>query len=285
MKVIFTYTIPHTGTHFVMDLQSKAVDGDKSYKVDDMWWGNHYKDGANFEDFSFEAPVQGQQLRKMIYNHMNPEDKVAKRWTDLELLLVKGHHWHRGRPLMDILHKHDPEDMFFVSPLRDPFLAIMTRSWQGWYQYGKRVNQTRPVESRNREARRITQTFVDMLTTQPNRVFLFPIDGEYSKSETGKRVITERLYKHCGLEVTEATEQFVQDWKPVNTSKEKSEGAGRVEEIAYSKFEEMKQRYKDGDTKFISTNGFCKVEFEFLQREEWLKRLLENAGYSNLPWW
>jgi len=283
MQIVFTYTIPHTGTHFVMDLQHQGIPRDQCCKVDDMWWGQRYKDGKSFEDYEFDAPITGHQVTTLLRKMAKPNDQLMNKWDNLKLLLIKGHHWHRGKQLMEILHHHDPVDMHFVSPLRDPFLAIMTRSWQGWYAYGKKAHEIRPLEQRKREARRITQTYVDMLTTQPARVFLFPIDGEQSKTPNGRRTLAKRLYKHCGLTYGDAAQKFVNEWKPVNISQSKSEGAGQ--EKAYHSFEIMKQEYASGNIKFIKENKFCNFEFEFLQGEEWLKKLLENAGYNNLPWW
>ena len=37
MKVIFNYTIPHTGTHFVMDLLRQGYDSYSWSKIDDEW--------------------------------------------------------------------------------------------------------------------------------------------------------------------------------------------------------------------------------------------------------
>jgi hypothetical protein len=264
-----------------MDLQRQSTN--KWCQVDDMWFGNRYHDGMNYEDYNFQSPISGNQLRILIKKSAKPDDKVFKMWSNLELLLIKGHHWHRGKPIMKILHHADPLDISFVSPLRDPFLAIMTRSWQGWYGYGRKLPNIRPIEQRHKEARRICQTFMDILVVPPARMLLFPIDGELSKTTQGRTSLAKDLYKHCGLQYNQQTQEFVNNWKPINTSQEKSSGAGQ--DKAYSQFEQMKREYKSGNVSYIQKNAFCNFEFEFLQKEDPLKKLLDKAGYSNLLWW
>lgn len=281
MKVIFNYTIPHTGTHFLMDMMRQGYDNNKWCQVDDEWFGNRFKDGALLEN---DFPAQN---NKIFFNAMKEiaksDDKIST--NDIDLLLVKGHHWHRGTKLEKLLKEKDfNSDIKFISPIRDPFLSIMTRSWQGFYNYGRRITRDfRPIEQRKREARRIVQTFIDILTIDKDRLYKFPIDGILSKTEKGRMRLGKEIYSFCDLKFNTKTEQYINNWKPVNTSKGKSTGAGQ-EEIYLNTFEQMKKDYLSGDKDKILKNNLCNFEFEFLQKEEYLKRLMEVAGYRHLLW-
>lgn len=283
MKVIFNYTIPHTGTHFVMDMQRQGYNPDKWCQVDDEWFGNRFQNGANHENFFDPESLEAKILFNDMWKIAKPDDKITKK--DIDLLLIKGHHWHRNTKLEKLLKEDNfISDVKFVSPIRDPFFAIMTRSWQGFYDYGKRIPKNfRPLDQRKREARRIVQTFVDILTIRPDRLYTFTIDGIESRTAEGRMKLMEDMYSFCELKVTPEAREYVSNWRPVNTSAGKSKGAGQ--EVRYKNvFDKMKSEYLSGNIDYIKDNGFCNFEFEFLQKEDYLKRLLEEAGYENLLW-
>lgn len=270
-KRVFCYSTMHTGTWFTIHLLESAVNsstgllGDAEIELR----GRKYK----LEDEKTNI-INKEWFKRNIEDYMSEEEK------EKELYIAHGHHRNLNSTMPSIVSNHSisQEDHIpIVIPMRDPLLSLNTFIWREHADYDIFI-KTESKEDRAARAHLNIELTKDMLEI-PRDCFscLLPIDiNDKNNIHTA-----ERALNHCNLPLTKKAMSYIEKWAPQN----KSENAPRVtnKEHNNSGFHKIKELYKNKDKNGL--RDMLSVEMDIIERDDNLKLLLEEVGYTNLPWW
>jgi hypothetical protein len=110
-----------------------------------------------------------------------------------------------------------------------------------------------------------------MLKLPDTSRYLFPIDLPMKEERVA------RLFKHCGLELTENTKEFVDTWTPHNATLE----IMNFDDESKKQFQLLKgwiAAYKP------IVNNILDKEIGVLRKQKELKERLQAIGYKDLMW-
>lgn len=256
---IFIYSVGHTGTHFLNDLIETSTPRDYILQPE------------TYILKKLGVSAREKHTLKQFINFSTsfiPNTQINK----AQLVIFWSHIYQPNSILLKDITKNKPF-IPCISPMRDPLLRLNTNMfWNNKYN----INNN----SRLQYIKNSVQMFLELLSIPDEHRFLFPVDIQNIKPE--KRKDYKDLFGFCSLSPTKRTTDFLEKWEPSHETK-KHPAKSTKTSAKRILFETNKKAIleKDIDT-LIQT---MKLEFEYLQKQETLKRKLEQYGYRDLVWW
>jgi len=157
-----------------------------------------------------------------------------------------------------------------VGTIRDPLLVCNTLLWRYISE------KTFPIEiekwRRQKEIERQVEVINESLyLRETNKMFLLPVDLKQID-------VACDMFKYCNLRLTKNVCESIAFWKPKNITQK----VIKQKTIRQIKHLKVKQAITDRDIDTVKS--LLGIEFEYLRKQDTLKKRLENLGYKDLLW-
>jgi hypothetical protein len=236
-------------------------------------------------DFSDFAPVGGVITTKWFDKYITnlrhgpkPEqdgDLSNVDFNKIKILVAHDHHHKVGSQLIEGVRRNKPKVPFIV-PMRDPLLSLHSKMWREVEIY----NSADKDSKRLQRAEHCVDKYIDLLSVPEGHLFYIPIDTSHTDTEEGRIQLAKEAHQFAGIEFTDRAREFACRWKAKNTTQKLVKGKDKE---PHPRWEGLKKRYLAGDIEFVKKE--MEIEFDYLRKQDKLKKLLQKIGYKELPWW
>jgi hypothetical protein len=280
MKKIVVLSVQHTGTFFASATLAAA------YPNSHLRIGSLYEKHNNLGHTRYvqSGPIE-------LSDFVNPSDIVNETFFDQAVTsvcvpsdladkdIVIGHeHYHKADSWLLKALKNAPAGTPIVTPLRDPILSLHSKIWREIEQHNNAAGLKE--KARLNRLNKWIKLYYDIFSIPEGHIFKLPIDAEHSKTQAGRIKLIEDMYGYCNLPFNESAALAAKNWKPANSTHRLIENSDKTPK---PRWEAFKARYYNGDVEH--TKKIMGLEFERLNQEDDLKKLMEKAGYRNVLWW
>jgi hypothetical protein len=280
MKKIVVLSIQHTGTFFASATLAAAYPdnhlriGSLYEKHNNLEHERHVASGPiELSDFVKPGNIVDETFFDQAVMEVCTPDDIANK----EIIIGHEHYHKPGSWLIDAL-KRAPAKTPIVTPLRDPILSLHSKIWREIEQHN---NVTGLKEkARTNRLKRWIDLYYDIFSIPDGHIFKLPIDAEQSKTEETRVQLIKEMYEYCNVPFNDHGLAAAKAWKQANSTYKLVKNFDKTPK---PRWEAFKKRYLAGDLEH--TKKIMGLEFEVLNKEEELKRLMEKAGYRNLLWW
>ena len=280
---ILAYTVQHTGTWFLIRLLHTAEvssywdisDGEVRKRgrpdPENLYEYNHFvalddKVLSIAETFPVEE-VDDDWLSNVFSQYMTEQERLN------DLVVFNCHLKQPESNLVGALREKEPS-FPIVSSMRDPLLAIQTLIWRQYKSYSTFTRADEEAYHKFGRAHIHLWRIENILDLPREKVFVFPVDTEIDKN----KLVTD-LFSFCGLETTERTAKYIEEWKPQNNTSSWEE---LHPDDDIRPFEDFKQAVAAKDK--TTVRKMLPIAFDYLHSRDDIKRKLEDLGYNNLVW-
>jgi hypothetical protein len=258
-KKIMFYSVGHTGTHFLNDLIESSVAKNKIVRAEAYVLKKIGVEAR--EKYTLEKYIE-------LSTALIPLAKLK----EAELVTFWSHIYAPGSVLLKSITRDKPL-ISCVSPMRDPLLRLNTNMfWNRKYN----IN----AELRLKQIKKTVKMFIEILSIPDEHRFLFPVDLHHAEKDI-KEKNYKKLFEFCSLKPRKETEDFFNKWKPAHETKTHPANPKNTKKRNIFEINKTAILNKDIDT----LKKTMSPEFLYLQKQEGLKRKLEQYGYKNLVWW
>ena len=252
MKEILLHTIMHTGGTFCRNLLSASFVKQKQYRK----INNNYNE--RFSGFK----IINDTLKGLV---------VVKTQYDDKCKFIASHHVVPNGPIYNLI-KSNKCNIPVVTTLRDPILVANT------FLHRSIWNRSVPIHlvdwRRQKEIERQVEVLKECIELyNQDKTFLLLID----KKDTTK---AHSMFQYCGLSITQDVYKAIESWEAINLTQ-------KIKLSKTEKENKLRHRRLKGaiQIKNIKTiRKIAAIEFNYLRKQDDLKRSLEKLGYKNLVW-
>jgi hypothetical protein len=159
-----------------------------------------------------------------------------------------------------------------VTTLRDPILIANT------FLYRYIIKRTYPNYMikwrREKEIERQVKVIHECIDMHnDSKTFLLPVD-------LNNKLLAGEIFDWCGIKKTTQSIRFIREWKSANTTQKVISDKFKKQEKESHQL--IKEAVVKKDIDFVRNN--LSIEFDYLNKQDDLKKKLQKIGYENLIW-
>lgn len=281
MKKVFIWSVPHTGTFFCSKTISYSHPNShyREGSIGERLKNRGFKDKHKIKHFDMSNYCQKVSvITEEWYNHHILHSFDEEEYADKDLVIAHFHFMESNSWMIKSITENKPEVSIIV-PMRDPILSLHSFMWRGIEFYGN--NESTATEPRKRRCIEWIERYKKLLFIPKSHVFVLPIDNQDAQDEEKRIEKIKELATFCDVSFTKEMNQAAIDWEPENNTKRLIEV--EAEKTPAPRWENFKEKYHEGDLKH--TKAIMGPEYEILNSDKELQKMLYDIGYRDLLWW